>query len=83
MTGRIDKIEEFDYWLRDSPFSGIVIIAGNHDIFYFRKSLKKQKSCCQSMTRFTTLRTVDAESMVSHFTARHGSPSSVMDGHSP
>jgi 3',5'-cyclic AMP phosphodiesterase CpdA len=81
MIGRPDKIEEFGYWLRDSPFSAIVIILVIM-IFYFRKSLKKQKSCCQNMTRFTTLRTLNAESMASHFMVHHGRPTLVLDGHS-
>jgi hypothetical protein len=81
MIGRPDKIEEFGYWLRDSPFSAIVIILAIM-IFYFRKSLKKQKSCCQNMTRFTTLRTLNAESMASHFMVHHGPPTLVLDGHS-
>jgi predicted phosphodiesterase len=82
MVRRPDKIEEFGYWLRDSPFSAIVIIAGNHDIL-FQKKPEKAKNCCQSMIRFTTLRTLDAESTGSHFMVHHGSQSSVMDGHSP
>lgn len=61
MIGRPEKIEEFGKWLHDSPFSAIIIIAGNHDIL-FRKSPKKLKSRCQSMTKYTTLRIVGAES---------------------
>jgi hypothetical protein len=43
MIGRPDKIEEFGYWLRDSPFSGILIIAGNHDILFQKKPEKAKK----------------------------------------
>jgi Icc-related predicted phosphoesterase len=43
MIGRPDKIEEFGYWLRDSPFSAIVIIAGNHDILFQKKPEKAKK----------------------------------------
>jgi Icc-related predicted phosphoesterase len=43
MVGRPDKIEEFGYWLRDSPFSTIVIIAGNHDILFQKKPEKAKK----------------------------------------
>jgi Icc-related predicted phosphoesterase len=43
MIGRPDKIEEFGYWLRDSPFSAVVIIAGNHDILFQKKPEKARK----------------------------------------
>jgi Icc-related predicted phosphoesterase len=43
MIGRPDKIEEFGYWLRDSAFSAIVIIAGNHDILFEKKPEKAKK----------------------------------------
>jgi 3',5'-cyclic AMP phosphodiesterase CpdA len=37
MIGTPEKIEEFGMWLRDSPFSAIVIIAGNHAILFQKK----------------------------------------------
>ena len=43
MIGRSERIEEFGDWLRDSPFSAIVIIAGNHDILFQRKPEKARK----------------------------------------
>ncbi len=43
MIGRPDKIEEFGNWLRDSAFSAIVIIAGNHDILFQKKPEKAKK----------------------------------------
>ena len=43
MIGRPDKIEEFGNWLRDSPYSAIVIIAGNHDVLFQKKPEKAKK----------------------------------------
>jgi hypothetical protein len=43
MIGRSERIEEFGDRLRDSPFSAIVIIAGNHDILFQRKPEKARK----------------------------------------
>jgi 3',5'-cyclic AMP phosphodiesterase CpdA len=36
MIGRSERIEEFGDWLLDSPFSAVVIIAGNHDFLFQR-----------------------------------------------
>jgi Icc-related predicted phosphoesterase len=43
MIGEPEKIEEFGKWLRDSPFSAIVIIAGNHDILFQKMPEKARK----------------------------------------
>jgi Icc-related predicted phosphoesterase len=43
MIGRSERIEEFGDWLRDSPFSAVVIIAGNHDILFQREPEKARK----------------------------------------
>ena len=43
MIGRPEKIEEFGKWLHDSPFSAIIIIAGNHDILFQKKPEKAKK----------------------------------------
>lgn len=43
MIGRPEKIEEFGNWLRDSPFSTIVIIAGNQDILSQKKPEKARR----------------------------------------
>jgi len=43
MNGRPEKIEEFGKWLHDSPFSAIIIIAGNHDILFQKKPEKAKK----------------------------------------
>lgn len=43
MNGRPEKIEEFGKWLHDSPFSAIIIIAGNHDILFQKKPEKGKK----------------------------------------
>lgn len=48
MIGRPDKIEEFGYWLCDSPFSAIVIIAGNHDILFQKKPEKSKKAAVKA-----------------------------------
>jgi Icc-related predicted phosphoesterase len=34
MVGRPEKIEGFGNWLRDTSFSAVIIIAGNHDILF-------------------------------------------------
>lgn len=43
MVGRLEKIEEFGNWLRDSPFDGVVIIAGNHDILFQKEPEKARE----------------------------------------
>lgn len=43
MNGRPEKIEEFGKWLHYSPFSAIIIIAGNHDILFQKKPEKAKK----------------------------------------
>jgi hypothetical protein len=82
MIGRPDKIQEFGYWLRDSHFSGIVIIAGNHDIL-FQKKPEKAKKLLSKHDKIHYLEDSGCRIKGISFTAPHGSPSSVVDGHSP
>jgi hypothetical protein len=43
MIGKPENIEESGNWLRDSSFSAIVMIAGNHDILFQKKPEKARK----------------------------------------
>jgi Icc-related predicted phosphoesterase len=43
MIGKPERIEEFGKWLCDSPYSAIVIIAGNHDILFQKQPEKARK----------------------------------------
>ena len=42
MVGRPEKIEGFGNWLRDTPFSAVIIIAGNHDILLQKEPESKE-----------------------------------------
>jgi hypothetical protein len=82
MIGNPEKIEDFGKWLCDSSFSAVVIIAGNHDIL-FQKKPEKARKLLSKHDKIYYLRTADAGSKMSHFMVRHGSLSSVLDGHLP
>jgi Icc-related predicted phosphoesterase len=43
MVGRPEKIERFGNWLRDTPFSAVIIIAGNHDILFQKEPERARK----------------------------------------
>ena len=82
MNGRPEKIEEFGKWLHDSPFSAIIIIAGNNGIL-FQKKPEKAKKLLSKHDKIHYLRIVGAESTVSHFIVRHDNLSPVTDRHLP
>jgi predicted phosphodiesterase len=80
MIGRPEKIEEFGKWLHDSPFSAIIIIAGNHDIL-FQKKPEKAKKLLSKHFKIHYLEDSGCRVDVSHFMVRHGNLSPVTDGH--
>jgi predicted phosphodiesterase len=82
MIGRPEKIEEFGKWLHDSPFSAIIIIAGNHDIL-FQKKPEKAKKLLSKHDKINYLEDSGCRVDVSHFMVRHGNLSPVTDGHLP
>jgi Icc-related predicted phosphoesterase len=43
MVGSPEKIEGFGNWLRDTPFSEVIIIAGNHDILFQKEPERARK----------------------------------------